>query len=81
MVPRSDFPITTSSNRQYINALRRDDSIDPWFPSPDDEKPSITVTIAKEDTPIGLFEITETKNVKKVTVTVFNQNDEPVGIL
>ena len=77
MEPESNYPITPSSNPQDTDGLTKEDG-EPWSPAPDDENPSLTITVSDEDTEIPLFEITETKNVKKVTVTVINQNDEPV---
>ena len=79
MVPQSDFPVIPSSPGESPEGVT-DENAEAWKPENDDEKPSLTIDISDEPTFIENVQVTaeKTKNVKKVTVVVKDEDGNAV---
>lgn len=78
MQPETGYPIETSSNPDGNPGLS-DPNEDPWTPDEDDESPRVTITVDDEDTYIEAIKITDTDNVKSVTVVIIDEEGNEVS--
>ena len=79
MVPRSDFPLKPSSPGESPEGLTKED-VDAWKPNSEDAQPKVTIQVSDVPKLIESVEVTseKTKNVKRVTVIVRDEDGNPV---
>ena len=79
MEPETTYPKETSSNSGDKSGLSDPDD-EPWTSDVDDDKtPTVTITVSDEgDKYIEKVTLTETDNVKEVTVTVVDEDGKEV---
>ena len=66
-----------SSNPEGIDKLSEPD--DSWESTPGDDKPTITINVSEDNKPIKTITVRNTTNVKKIIITVTDENGDNVS--